>query len=89
MKPQMQHNGKNQISFHLIKSFLHIHLKKHESTFPSLKFEGMKKLMSNNSIVLYTSFWHKSELERGDDFVVDLSLLARILEMIYKRYCIG
>jgi hypothetical protein len=60
MKPQMLHDGENQFPFHLIKSFLHIHFKKHETTFSSLEIERMKKFMGNDGIVLYIPLGHKS-----------------------------
>jgi hypothetical protein len=67
MKTKVLHNGQNQFSFHLIKGFLHVHLKEHKTTFPSLELEGVKEFMSYDGVVLNVSIWHKSRLEGGYD----------------------
>jgi hypothetical protein len=52
---------------HSIKSLLYIHLEKHTTTFASLRFESMKKLIGQNCVVLNIPLGNKSRLKRRND----------------------
>ena len=46
VKPTLFHNWQNENPLHFVKSFLHIHIEKHEASFPFFEFVRVKKFMS-------------------------------------------